>query len=112
MKPGKKQQVIMSLINAVGDNNKERIQSFFAEGSKVKAADGSEIIGQEAIWAQISEVHDQAEQIDWQVDKLQENEEGGVETEGRVRYLIGNQWEEFEMNGMFEVNGSKVTQWR
>ena len=112
MKPGKKQQVVMSLISAVGDNNKERIQSFFAESSKVRKIDGSEIIGQEAIWAQMSEFHDQAEQVDWQVDKLQENDEGGVETEGRVRYLIGDQWEEFEMNGVFEVSGSKVTQWQ
>ena len=112
MKEGKNRQVIMRLIDAVSDNDKERIQSFFANDTVFTNLLGSTAVGQEAIWDAISGVHNQAEQVDWQVDNLVEDETGSVLTEGRLRYLIEGQWHEFEVNGAFEVKGSKITQWR
>jgi limonene-1,2-epoxide hydrolase len=112
MKVGKNQQVIMRLIDAVSDNDKDRIQSFFADDSMFYDLQGSKALSQDAIWSTIAGVHRDAEQVDWQVDSLEEDETGSVLTEGRVRYLIAGEWREIEVNGAFEVRGSKIAQWQ
>ena len=111
MKAGRNQQVVMRLIDAVSDNDKDRIQSFFSDDSIFHNLKGRKTVGQDAIWDVIAAVHHEAEQVDWQVDRLQEDEAGSVITEGRVRYLIAGEWREFEVNGAFEVRGSKISHW-
>ncbi len=111
MKEGRNQQVVMRLIDAVSDNDKERIQSFFAEDTVFKTVKGSDVVGRDAIWDVLANEHNQAEQVDWQVDNLCEDETGRVLTEGRVRYLINGQWQEVEVTGAFEVKGSKIIHW-
>ncbi|ARN73744.1 nuclear transport factor 2 family protein [Oceanicoccus sagamiensis] len=111
MKAGRNQQVIRRLIDAVSDNDKDRILSFFSDDSVYHHPQGSKAIGQEAIWHIIAGVEDQVEQVDWQLDHLQETEAGSVLTEGRVRHLINGDWREFAVKGEFEIRGSKVTQW-
>ncbi|MEE8057115.1 MAG: nuclear transport factor 2 family protein [Pseudomonadales bacterium] len=111
MKAGRNQQVIMRYIDAVNDNDKERIQSFFAEDSIFCNLPDEHAVGQEAIWGAISDIHNNAEQVDWQIDNLCEDESGSVLAEGRVRYLVNGEWRECELNGVFEVRGCKITQW-
>ena len=112
MKAGKNQQVVMRLVDAVSENDKDRIQSFLADDSVYYNLEGDKSVGRKAIWRLISSVHDQAKAVDWQLDELHEDEEGCVLTAGRVRYLIDNDWREYEVNGAFEVRGSKIAKWR
>ena len=111
MKLGKKHQVVLNFINAVSANDKDRIQSFFTDETRLRHVGGEIVVGQEAIWAMISKLHDKAMQVDWQVDQIHETENGSVETQGKIRYLIDDQWCEYDATGAFEVSGSKVTQW-
>ncbi len=111
MKAGRNQQVVMRLIDAVSANDKDRILSFFSDNSVYHNPEGSDAIGQEAIWNIIAGVDKGVEEVDWQLDSLQETEAGSVLTEGRVRHLINGDWREFEVKGAFEIRGSKITQW-
>lgn len=111
MKAGKNQQVVLRLADAVSANDKDRIQSFFAEDSILRTFAGDQVSGKSAIWGVISDFHNQAEQVDWHIETLREDDTGKVLTEGQVRYLIDGQWHEFEVKGAFEVKGSKIAQW-
>jgi limonene-1,2-epoxide hydrolase len=112
MKAGKNKQVIMNFINALTAGDSDRVQSFFSDTSTFRDDSGQILVGQQAIWDAIARAQEKAEQVDWQIDQLDENEQGSVKTAGRVRYLISDQWREIELNGAFEVNGSKITQWQ
>ena len=111
MKAGRNQQVVMRLIDAVSDNDKDRILSFFSDDSVYHNPKGINAVGQEAIWHVIAGVDQHVEKVDWQLDSLQETEEGNVLTEGRVRHLIDGDWREFAVKGAFEIRGSKITHW-
>ena len=111
MKAGKNQQVIRRLIEAVSDNDRERVLSFFSDDSKFRALDGCSAVGREAIWNSISASNQGAEKVDWQIDQFDEDEGGKVRTVGTVRYLKNGRWSEYPFCGAFEVRGSKVMQW-
>ncbi|MGK0498740.1 MAG: limonene-1,2-epoxide hydrolase [Oceanicoccus sp.] len=111
MKVGKKEQVIMRLIDAVSDNDIDRIQSFFADDSVYKDPQGNKIIGRQAISDVFASMHVDAQKVEWLVDRIQEDEHGEVQTEGQLRYLICDQWREVNIKGAFQVRGSKVAQW-
>lgn len=111
MKAGKNQQVVMRFIDAVSDNDKERIQSFFADDSVFNLPSSEKTAGQQAISDLMVDMRGDAEQIDWQVDHLHEDQSGAVLTEGSVRYLLNGEWRKLEVNASFEVSGSKITQW-
>ncbi len=111
MKAGKNQQVILRLIEAIGDNDKERVQSFFCSHSHFQTLRGGAAVGQEAIWKAITAAGSGADRVDLQVDQLAEDAAGQVVTVGRVRYLKNGNWREYPVNGAFEVRGSKITRW-
>lgn len=111
MKSGKNQQVIMRLIDAVSDNDKERILSFLADNTEIHTSEEQTAVGQKAIWALVSDIHDEADQIDWQVDQLIEDKSGRVLTQGCLRYLVKGRWCEVPVNGAFEVKGNKIAHW-
>jgi limonene-1,2-epoxide hydrolase len=111
MKTGKNQQVILRLIDAVSDNDKERILSFLSDDTVIYTSPDQSTVGQSAIWELISAVHADADKIDWQVDHLVEDESGRVSTRGCLRYCINGRWSELPVNGAFKIRGSKITQW-
>ena len=111
MKAGRNQQVVMRLIDAVSDNDKDRILSFFSDDSVYSDAKGTHIVGQEAMWNLIAGVEKNVEKVDWQLECMQETESGNVLTEGLVRHLIDGDWHEYPVKGSFEIRGSKITQW-
>jgi limonene-1,2-epoxide hydrolase len=111
MKPGKNQRVVERYIDAVNDNNRDRIVSFFADESVFENMQDQLLSGREAIWQAMAPLHQGAEQVDWQVDHLQELELGRVSTQGTVRYLKDGEWQEFEVNGVFKIKGSKIVHW-
>ena len=101
----------MRFIDAVSDNDFDRIQSFFSDDSVFSNMPGDKVVGQSAIWDVMATIHNDAEQVDWQVNNLSEDESGSVLTEGCLRYLINGKWQEYPIKGAFEVKGSKITQW-
>ena len=111
MKAGRNQQVVMRFIDAVSDNDADRIQSFFSSDTVFHNMPGDLAVGQSAIWSAMAGIHNDAEQVDWQVSNLCEDDTGSVLTEGCLRYLINGQWQEYEVKGAFEVKGCKITQW-
>lgn len=112
MKAGKHQQVIIRLIEAVSENDKDRVLSFFSDDSKFQSVDGGAAIGREAIWDKINAVNNGAEKTDWLIDRLDEDEAGKVRAAGIVRCLKNGRWSEQPFCGAFEVRGSKVMQWQ
>ena len=111
MKTGKNQQVIERYIDAVNDNNRDRILSFLAEDTVFENMPGQTLVGQQAIWQAMEQFHKQAQQVNWDVDCLEEKEPGGVRTQGSVHYLLDGEWVHFEVNGVFEIKGSKIVHW-
>lgn len=111
MKPGKKCQVIMRLIDAVNEKDKERVQSFFSSSSRFQTLRGGAVVGQDEIWETLTASRSGAEGVDWEFDQLDEDESGKVVTVGKVRYLKNGSWREYPVRGAFEVRGSKITQW-
>ena len=111
MKAGKKCQVIMRLIDAISENDKERVQSFFSANSRFQTLRGGAAVGQDEIWEALTAARSGAEGYDWEFDCLNEDESGKVVTVGKVRYLKNGCWREYPVRGAFEVRGSKITQW-
>ncbi len=110
MKPGKNRQVIMRLMDAISDNDGERVQSFFCPESHIESSRGRPIVGQREIWQAIVDVQSDAEAVDWEIDHLDEQDDR-VLTVGRVRCLKNGHWQERPIRGAFEVRGSKITRW-
>lgn len=111
MKAGKNQRVIERYIDAVNENNGDRILSFFAEDTVFENMPDQALVGQQAIWKAMEQYHKQAQQVDWAVDCLEEQSSGRVQTQGSVRYLVDGNWVHFEVNGVFEIKGSKIVHW-
>lgn len=111
MKTGKNQQVVLRLIDAVSDKDRERVLSFLSDDTVLHTAFNQKTVGRDAIWDLISDIHATADQIDWQVERLDEDEFGRVITRGSLRYRIAEQWVELPVNGSFEIKGSKISQW-
>ena len=111
MKAGKNQQIIERYIDAVNDNDGDRILSFFAEDTVFDNIPGQVLVGQQAIWKAMEQYHQQAQQVKWEVDCLEEKSSGRVHTQGSVRYLLDDNWVHFEVNGVFEIKGSKIVHW-
>lgn len=111
MKAGKNQRVVERYIDAVNDNNRDRIVSFFTEDSVFENMPEQALSGRDAIWEAMAPLHQSADRVDWQVDRLQELERGSVLTAGKLRYLLDGDWLEFDVNGLFEIKGSKIVHW-
>lgn len=111
MKAGRNQQVIMRLLDALGDKDKDRVQSFFSERSTFHTLRGGAAIGQEQIWEAITAARSGADEFNWEIEQLDEDGDGSVVTVGKVRYLKNGNWREYPVNGRFEVKGSKILQW-
>lgn len=110
MKAGRNQQVIMRLLDALCDKDKDRVQSFFSNHSRFQTLRGGSAVGQEAIWEAITAARSGADGFDWQI-QLDEDEAGRVLTVGKVRYRKDGNWREYPVKGAFEVRGSKIMQW-
>ena len=111
MKPGHNQQVVLRLFDAIVANDRDRVLSFFSDESIVHNIPLEPVVGQEAIWALLGQVHERAEQIDWTVHQIAESETGRVLTERTIRYLIDG-WREVPVMGILDVKGCKITHWR
>lgn len=111
MKPGKNQQVVMRLIDAVSDKDQDRIQSFLVDSNMQSGGSKEKKLEQKSTWELLFGAHKDVEEVDWQIEHLVEDESGKVITRGCLRYLVNGQWSEFPVNGAFEVKGSKIIQW-
>ena len=111
MKTGKNLRVVERYIDAVKDNNRDRILSFFSEDSIFENMPEQVFIGRQAIWEAMETYHNNAERVDWLVKYLEEKESGDVLTRGCLRYFLGGQWVQFDVNGRFEIKGSKIVRW-
>lgn len=111
MKAGRNQQVILRLLDALGERDKDRVQSFFSDQSIFQTLRGGAVSGQESIWEAITAAKSGADEFDWEIERLDEDDCGRVLTEGKVRYLKNGNWREYPVRGRFEVRGSKILHW-
>ena len=111
MKAGKQQQLVERYIDAVSDNDQERIQSFFCEETVFENLSEHALVGRQAIWQAMASLHDKAEAVDWQVEQLAETDTDTVSTQGQLRYLLDGEWLHFDVTGSFKIRGSKIVHW-
>lgn len=112
MKTSHNQQVVMRLFDAIMNNDRERVLSFFSDDSVLHNMPLEPAVGPEAIWAQLAQVQERAEEVDWTVHHIAVSDNGGVLTERTDRYLIDGRWREFKVMGTLEVSGCKIVHWR
>jgi limonene-1,2-epoxide hydrolase len=68
--------------------------------------------GAAAIRAFIGGFSGMATEIDWVVHHIAEGADGAVLTERTDRFLIGENWMEILVMGVFELGDGKITAWR
>ncbi len=110
MKVGKNRQVVLRLIDAASDNDKERILSFLADEMLLmeQATAAESPVG---FWSLLARVHSKADDVVWLVDTLYEQDCGSVETMGLLRYSVDGSWQEARVDGRFLVRGSNIHDW-
>ncbi len=109
---GKNSERVIEFVAAIGQNEKDRILSFFTENANYHNIPLDPVSGHEAIWKELALIHDQASEIDWQVHHIAESEDGMVLTERTDRYRIQGAWVAFPVMGIFEFESEKISGWR
>jgi limonene-1,2-epoxide hydrolase len=107
----KSQQVVLRLFDAIMNNDRERILSFFTNESVFQCPSQSPAVGHAAIWSALSSTASQAEQAECRVCAVAERPDGRVQAERVQRYLVDGVWCEHKVTGVLAVNGCKITQW-
>lgn len=69
-------------------------------------------VGREAVWGELGPLHERAEQVEYVLHNLAENERGVVLTERTDRHRIDGRWAEFPVMGAFEIEGGIIRHWR
>jgi limonene-1,2-epoxide hydrolase len=104
--------VVKSFINAVEAKDKNRILAYFRKDSVLHNMPQSPVTGPDAIWEKLAVVLDVSDGVKWDVKNIALGNNGNVLTERTDRYLINNQWAEFKVMGIFEINDGKIVSWR
>jgi limonene-1,2-epoxide hydrolase len=112
MMPSRKsQQVVMRLFDAICDNDRERVFSFFTDQSVFLPPAQAPAIGYNAIWSALSASAARAEAVEHQLCQVAEGPDGSVQAERIERHLIDGVWRELRVTGVLAVNGCKITRW-
>ena len=104
--------LVLSLIKAIEENDKDNILDFFAEDAIFHNIPMHAAQGHEEIWKVFAAVHDDAEDIKWDVHDIAESKTGQVLTERTDHYKLSGKWIDFEVMGIFEIEAGKIKHWR
>jgi limonene-1,2-epoxide hydrolase len=107
----KSQQVVMRLFDAIMDNDRDRILSFFTDESVFQCQARDPAVGHTAIWSALATSDNQVEAVERRLCQVAERPDGRVQAERLERYLVGGVWRELKVTGVLAVSGCKITQW-
>ena len=107
----KNQQVVVRLFDAILDNDRDRILSFFSDDSVFHPLSSDPVVGHAAIWAALTTAG-AAEAMERKLDCVVGHDDGRVQTERTERYLVGGSWLERKVTGVLAVKGCKITRWQ
>lgn len=106
----RRQQVVMRLFDALLDNDRDRVISFFAEDSIFESAQsGQPLTGGQAIWSALN-THG-AELLERELLQLSAADDLVV-AERTERYLRDGRWIERRLRSALTVDGCKIRAWR
>ena len=103
---------VVRLIEAIESRDRERVLGFFTENSVFHNIPLQPCRGLKAIWAELAQVLDLADVVEWQVHAIAETGAGQVLTERTDRFRINGRWAEFRVMGIFEVRDGRILHWR
>ena len=107
----KSQQVVMRLFDAIIDNDRDRILSFFTDRSVFRCQTQDPAVGHTAIWSALSTADARAEAVERRLCRIAERPDGCVQAERLERRLIEGVWREIKITGVLAVDGCKILQW-
>lgn len=107
----KNRQVVVRLFDAILDNDRDRILSFFSDDSVFHPLSADPVVGHAAIWAALTAAGGAAQALERQLDTVVGHDDGRVLAERTERYLVDGCWQERKVTGMLAVKGCKITRW-
>jgi limonene-1,2-epoxide hydrolase len=107
----KNRQVVMRLFDAILDNDRDRILSFFNDDSVFQPLARDPAVGHAAIWASLTAAASEAQAVEQQLDRITGHEDGRVRAERTERYLVDGSWRERRVTGELAVKGCKIIRW-
>jgi limonene-1,2-epoxide hydrolase len=105
-------EVVLNLFRTIEKNNREDILACFLEDAVFHNLPMAPARGHDEIWNALAPIHDICQGIEWQVLNIAEDEAGRVLTERLDRYQINDNWCEFPVMGILELENGKVKHWR
>ena len=103
---------IRAFLDAFNRKDLDGIISYFADDAVYHNMPTAPTVGVDAIRASISGYASPADEIDWQLIAISEDENGVVLTERLDRFDFGGTWVELPVMGAFELADGKITAWR
>ncbi len=104
--------LILEFIHAWSRNDTDELMDYFAADCIYHNIPIEAVTGTEAIRTTIEGFAGMAQEIEWVVHQIAENEAGVVLTERTDRFHVGGKWVELPVMGTFEVHDGKITAWR
>ena len=105
-------KVVEDFIGAWGENDIEKIMTFFDADCVYHNMPVEPVTGTEAIRAVIDGFAGAATAIDWVVHHIAETSSGVVLTERTDRFEVGGKWIELPVMGTFVLRDGKIVEWR
>lgn len=106
----KSQQVVMRLFDAIIDNDRDRIRSFFTDDSVFHPPAQEPLVGYAAICSALTE-RNKGGAGKLSLSAVVARHDGRVQAERIERHLIDGEWQELKFTGVLAVDGCKITQW-
>ncbi len=103
---------ILEFIHAWSRSDVDELMGYFATDCIYHNIPIEPVTGTEAIRKTILGFAGMAQEIEWVVHQIAENEAGVVLTERTDRFLVDGNWVELPVMGSFEVHDAKITAWR
>jgi limonene-1,2-epoxide hydrolase len=109
---GRNTRIVQDFITAWGENDIDRIMTFFDPECVYHNMPVEPVQGMAAIRAVIEGFAGSATAIDWVVHHIAETEAGVVLTERTDRFQIGGKWIELPVMGAFVLKDGRICEWR
>ncbi len=104
--------VISDFIESFNAVDLEKIMSFFEKDAVYHNIPLDPVQGTDAIRTVLQGFMGMATRVDWVVHNIAESQNGTVLTERTDRFLVGENWVEIPVMGIFEVEAGRIRAWR
>ena len=104
--------IIRAFVEAFNVMDLDRIMEFFDGEAVYHNIPMEPVSGVDAIRGVLEGFVGMASEMDWVLHRIAEDSDGNVLTERMDRFLIGEQWVEIPVMGIFEIRDRKIFAWR